>query len=51
MEYYSAIKKERMPFAATWMDAEIITLREESHTKTNTIWYQLYVESKVNNKN
>ena len=27
MEYYSAIKKnERMPFAATWMDIEIIIL-------------------------
>ena len=42
-------KKERMPFAATWMDVEITTLREESHTKTNIIWYQLYMESKINN--
>ena len=31
MEYYSAIKKnEIMPFVATWMDLEIITLREVS---------------------
>ena len=31
MEYYSAIKKDKiMPFAATWMDLEIIILREVS---------------------
>ena len=47
MEYYSAIKKnEILPFAATWMDLEIIILSEVSQTKTNIIWYHLYVESK-----
>ena len=32
MEYYSAIKKNKMPFAATWMDIEIIILSEVSQT-------------------
>ena len=33
VEYYSAIKKnEIMPFAATWMDLEIIILSEVSQT-------------------
>ena len=31
MEYYSVIKKNKiMPFSATWMDLEMITLSEVS---------------------
>ena len=38
MEYYSAIeKKEIMPFAAIWMDPEIIILSEVRQRKTNAI--------------
>ena len=34
MEYYSAIKKnEIMPFAAKWMDLEMILLSEVNQTK------------------
>ena len=34
VEYYSAIKKnEIMPFAATWMQIEIIILSEVSQTE------------------
>ena len=47
MEYYSAIKKnEIMPFAATWMDLEIIGQSKVRKRKTDTICYRLYVESK-----
>ena len=40
-----------MPFAATWMDLEIIILSEVNQTKTSIIWYQLYVESNKNDTN
>ena len=30
MEYYSAIKKEKMPFAVIWMDLDIFILSEVS---------------------
>ena len=46
VEYYLAIKKnEIMPFAATWMDLEIILWSEISQTDKIIIWYHLYVES------
>ena len=31
MEYYSAIKKNKMPFATTWMHLEILILSELNH--------------------
>ena len=38
MEYYSATKKNKvMPFAATWIQLEILTLSEENQKKINTI--------------
>ena len=33
MEYYSAIKKNEMSFAAAWMDLEIVRLSEVSQTE------------------
>ena len=54
MEYYSAIKKnEVMPFAATWMDLEIVALSEVSQTKTNTyditcMWNLKYGTNELN---
>ena len=40
MKYYSAIINNKiMPFAATWMDLEIIILSEVKPRKINFIWY------------
>ena len=46
MDYNSVIKTNKiMPFAATWMNSEIVILNEVRHRKTNIIDC-LYVESK-----
>ena len=38
---------KRWPPAATWMDLGIMILNEVRKGKTNTMWYHLYVESKI----
>ena len=44
MEYYSAIKKnEIMPFAATWMDPEIIVLMKISQTEQNKFYMLSFI--------
>ena len=44
MEYYTALKKnEIVPFAATWMDLEIIILSGVSQTKKECISYSTYI--------
>ena len=40
-----------MSFSATWMDLKIIILNEVCQKrKTNTVWYHLHVESKIQHK-
>ena len=51
MEYYSAIKKnEILSLAATCMNLEIIILNDVRKRKTSTIWYHLYMASKIRHK-
>ena len=46
VEYYSAIKKkETLHFTTAWVDLESIMFSKISQSKTNTIWFHLYVES------
>ena len=49
--YYSALRKDEiLQFATMWMDLEAVMLSEISHTKTHTISYHLYVDSRNYNK-
>ena len=44
MEYYPAIKRNKiMPFAATWMELEILILSEVRKRKTNAIYDITYI--------
>ena len=48
IEYCSVIEKNGIrPFAATWMDLEIIIFSDLNQKKTNIIWYHLHVGSKT----
>ena len=40
-----------MPFAATWVDLEIIILSKVSQRRRNIVWHPLYVESSVIHRN
>ena len=35
-------KNKIMPFAATWMQLEMITLNEVSQKERHTVWYEKY---------
>ena len=39
-----------MPLVTIWMDTENVMLSEFSQTKTNIVWFQVSVESKIQNK-
>jgi len=43
MEYYSAMKNGIMPFAATWMDLEIIILNEVSQKEKRISYGITYI--------
>ena len=49
---YSAIERNKiMPFAATWVDLEILILSEVSQRRTSIIRYHIYMESNKNDTN
>ena len=48
MEYYSGISKNKiMPFAATWMDLEIIILSEVSQTEKDKYLNHRYLNKEL----
>ena len=48
VEYYSAIRRDEiMPFSATWVDLDIITLGEVNKKRERQILYHLHAESKI----
>ena len=52
VEYYSSIKKnEILPFAATWMDLESITLSKISQTERQILYGIAYMRNPKNNTN
>ena len=48
MEYYSAIKKEMMPFEAAWMDLEIIKPSDVSQRQIFDITYMWNLKNDTN---
>lgn len=42
----AALRKLNLQFLIAWMDSEGIMVCEVSQTKTNSIWYDLYMASK-----
>ena len=50
MEYYSAIRENKMSFAVTWMDLEIVILSEVSQRKTNMILLIYAIQKNGTNK-
>ena len=48
MEYYSTIKKNEIHIiCSNTMDLEIFIISKVIKRKANTVWYHLYVESKI----
>ena len=46
---FSQNQNEILTFVTTWIDREGLLLREIKQTKTNTVWFHIYVKS-INNK-